>query len=205
MHNRFINNLNRARTLFDRLVLNGGSNITGQWRPLMITDRRDIAQSIFFECATQWENYAKQSFILNIRDAYGISAQKAEYVVGSPDQGLSRIMGWGDPGILKGRAENFLGINSTIAKLNNIPSHGQTFYNRLTWSHKIRNRIAHSGSSQPYNNILPTLGVPANQRRGLGPARLLTDYPERQPNNNRWFHQLIMNYENVANYFHDNV
>ncbi len=172
----------------------------------MITDRRDIAQSIFFECATQWENYAKQCFILKIRDTYTISAQKAEYVVGNPDQGLSRIMGWGDPKVLKERAENFLGVNSTIAKLNDIPTHGQTFYNRLTWSHRIRNRIeAHNGSNQTYNKILQILGVPANQRRGLGPARLLTDYPAMQPENNRWFHQLLMNYENVAIYFHDNL
>ena len=205
IHQRFIENLNRTRVLFERLVEHGGTDETGQWRTLRITDKREVAQFLFFESATQWENFAKQSLTLAIRDSYGISAQKADYVVGNPDQGLSRIMGWGDPKILKGRSANYLGINSTIAKINAIPGHGQNLYNRLSWSHKIRNRIAHTGPNKPYNDILNALGVPSNKRQGLGPARLLTDYPTSQPRNNRWFHQLILNYENVANYFLNNL
>lgn len=202
---RFITDLNRAKTLYNRLVEHGGTDETGQWRNLRITDKRDIAQFLFFECASQWENFAKLSLTLAIRDTYNISAQKADFVLGNPDQGLNRIMGWGDPKIFKDRSKHYLGVNSTIARLNAIPGHGQYYYNLLSWSHKIRNRIAHTGNNQSYNNILAALKVPANQRKGVGPARLLTDYPNSQPRTNRWFHQLILNYENVANHLLKNL
>jgi hypothetical protein len=190
--------ISRARTLFDCVVVNGASTKTGSARALRQPDRRDLAQFLFFEVAASWEHFARECFLLAVRNHYNASAQKIEFIVGHPDSGLKRVFGWAIPKQLMDRATNLIGINSEIARLNRVPM-GQRICERLNWAHAIRNNIAHDGTSSAYRDILRQMNVPAAERKGVGSGRLLLEYPAPVTIGDRWFDRLLWAYEAVAN------
>ena len=192
-----LGDIERARELFEIVVLDGGKEIEGEFHPYDQPTRRDLTQYLFLEVAASWEHFTREVFFIAVQHFYATSPQKVEYLAGHIDRGQDGVYGWASPDRLVERSTHLLGKNSEIARMKSIPN-GQQIYDRLAWSHKIRNRIAHVGPSVKYNRILSPMGVPAPKRQGLGPGRLLLDYPAGSPIGDRWFDRLLDNYQRVA-------
>lgn len=191
---QFHRDAQRARDLYSRLVGRGYSvEDDSEWAtPLRQPDRRDAAQFIFFEIAAKYEAIARDLFRIEVRLRLTDSPRRADYIMGNADRGLQGTMGWGSPRRLSDRARNLFGVTGFFARLE---SHvGATTYQRLSLAHKIRNHIAHSGTSA-YQNVLTALRVPRRARRGCGPGRILVDYPSSVRNDDRWFHRFVAAYE----------
>jgi hypothetical protein len=197
--------LQRARTLYDRIARNGMHLVGVNPRALRQTDKRDAAQFIFFEAAAQFEDFMFEAFKIESRHRLGISAVRVPYIIGSSDRGFTGIMGWAAPTVVRDRAENLYGRVGFFARLNTVL--GAATYQRLGYAHLVRNRIAHQGGDarKKYRNILGTLGVPVGSRKGLGPGRLLLEYPAASPPNDKWFYRFLTCYDDVVTSFNATV
>lgn len=188
--------IERARTLFDRIVVNGRRQ-TGPdaSTPLMQPDRRDAAQFIFFELAAKFEGFCREGFLIELRSNRNVKPKKAEDLI---KKLANSAFGWGSPKTLRERALLLFGPTGFFARLIEIV--GNTTYDRLCHAHIIRNRIAHTNTDD-YRKLLNQFNVPQKQRRGMSPGRLLLDYPSSANANNRWFHRLLVSYEDLVNHF----
>lgn len=194
---QFTSDLQRAHDLYATLVCDGYTVRDGsEWATrLRQPDRRDVAQFIFFEIAAKYESLARDLFQVEVRIRLVDSPQRAEHVMGSIDRGLQGVMGWASPKQVSRRAVNLFGKQGFFARLQTRL--GDTTYQRLMLAHKIRNRIAHSGTSD-YTQALATLAVPKRSRKGCGPGRVLIDYPASAGVDDRWFHRFMNAYESFA-------
>jgi hypothetical protein len=174
-------------------------------RALRQIDKRDAAQFIFFEAAAQFEDFMFETFKVEARHRLGISAVRVPYVIGNSDRGLTGIMGWAAPTVVRERAENLYGRVGFFARLDTVlPA---ATYQRLGYAHRVRNRIAHQGgnTATEYRNILGNLSVPAGSRKGVGPGRLLLEYPDASAANDKWFYRFLMCYDDVVTSFNATV
>jgi len=192
--------LNRAHTLYARLVMNGYTDKGGATpQALRQPDRRDIAQFIFFETAAEFEALVRDLFLIEVRKRLVDSRQRALYVMGHSDYGVQGVHGWGDIKQVRNRATNLFGRSGFFARSYEIL--GSALYVRLTLAHRLRNRIAHPGPStaSAYRKALAGLGVPKRSRKGAGVGRVLVDYPLKSSTSDRCFHRLLDAYLEFAN------
>jgi hypothetical protein len=197
--------LQRARTLYDRIARNGMHIVGANPTPLRQTDKRDAAQFIYFEAAAQFEDFMFEAFKIEARNRLGISAVRVPYIIGSSDRGLTGIMGWAAPAVVRERAEHLYGKVGFFGRLNTVlPT---ATYQRLGYAHLVRNRIAHQGgeAAARYRNILANMTVPAGSRKGLGPGRLLLEYPAASAANDKWFYRFLTCYDDVVTSFNATV
>jgi hypothetical protein len=190
--------LKRSRDLRTRLAVDGLYNKNGRTPPLPNTDKRDITVFLFFETAAAFESLAQEAFILCTRKEFSVQPKKAEHIAGSIDNGLERVMGWAAPPMIVKRSKAIFGKRYFLSLLqHNLP---QGHYDWLSHAHRTRNRIAHpSGKAKKELNRLQTaLGIPAAERKGTGPGRILSDYPSNSPADDRWFHRFLKAYESFA-------
>lgn len=191
----------RARVLYDRVALHGASVNGGATAPLSNPDRREMATFIFFEVAAKYEDFCAQALLIEVRSVYGVQPGRGKFILGSSDKGLTGFMGWASPKMISDRAEHLFGRTGFFARLEYWI--GATDYQRLSFAHKIRNRIAHSGPNarKDYSGILHQLTVPVAARKGLSVGRLLQDYPAAAAQNDRWFYRLLAAYEHTVREF----
>ncbi|MBN4049570.1 hypothetical protein JYT86_00770 [bacterium AH-315-N03] len=195
----FHNALDRGLQLYDRVCERGYTSKPSpggaiRYAALLQPDRRDIGELIFFEVAAKFEDYAKYVFSVEVRSQLTVTATQSEHIMGSSEYGLTRTSGWAVPGRLAERGKNVLGAASFHAKLkSNI---GSVTYDRLTWAHRVRNRIAHGGgqASKEYVKVLQGAQIAKAQRRGMSPGRFLMDYPKMAAKNDRWLHRFLAAY-----------
>ena len=186
----FVSDAQRALQLYQKLVMCGytAKEDAEYASPLMQPDRRDIAQFIFFELAAKFESLMRDLFEFETRIRIADSPSRVRYMMGTVDGGTDGVHGWASPKRLKSRGENLFGKVGFFAKLtDHIP--GST-HQRVTLAHKIRNHIAHSGT-KTYRDALSSLHVPASERSGCGPGRLLIDYPSTAAEADRWFNRFV--------------
>jgi hypothetical protein len=201
----FKDDLGRARTVFDRIALNGAYQDGDGFRKLMNHDRRDIAQYVFFEIAAQYEGFCCEAFKIEIRHRFGVEPQRAVHLMGSSDKGLAGVMGWASPHQVQSRAQALNGKNGFFGRFEKVIT--KPVYDRLAHAHKVRNRIAHNGGKavKDYNKILPQMQVPQGARKGLSVGRLLMDYPSTSPTGQRWFNLFLDAYELVVNEYDKSI
>lgn len=195
--NQFTTDIDRAESLYNTIVLDGyTAPDDAEWATrLRQPDRRDVAQFIFFEVAAKFESLMRDLFQIEVRIRLVDSPQRAEFIMGSVDRGLQGVMGWGSPKQVSDRAANLFGQNGFFARLQH--NLGDTTYQRLVIAHKIRNHIAHSGTSA-YKSVLGQLSVPQRSRKGCGPGRVLIDYPASAAIDDRWFHRFLGAYTDCS-------
>lgn len=188
----------RASDLYSRVALSGGFTNGAFYSPLMNPDRRDAAAFIFFEVAAQYENFCCEAMKIEVRKKFSVEPKRAVNIMGSSDKGLAGVMGWAAPNIIQSRAQNLLGKSGFFGRFEKIL--GKQVYDRLSYAHKVRNRIAHGGAKavSEYNKILQLLGVPAGSRKGLSVGRLLMDYPNASAVGDRWFDRFLAAYLKVV-------
>ena len=194
---RFKTDAERASQLYEILVRHGyTANDESEFaNPLMAPDKRDAAQFIFFELAAKFESLMRDLFQFEARIKIVDSPNRVTYMMGTVDNGVDGVHGWASPKRLKTRAQNLFGKVGFFARL---PEHiPETTLQRVTLAHKIRNHIAHSGTTA-YRDALSSLAVPARERKGCGPGRLLTDYPKTASNTDRWFFRFVNAYSEFA-------
>lgn len=204
--NKFQGDLERARTLHDRIAVSGATQVVnGTYSPLLNPDRRDAAQFIFFEAAAEFESFCTSAFRIEVRHMFNIQPRRADHVMGSIDRGLAGTMGWASPTRLKDRAQALFGKSGFFGRLD--VHLGVQTWDRLTYAHKVRNRIAHTGgnASKDFNQILGSLQVPVQSRKGLGVGRLLLDYPQNVQPNDRWFFRFIGAYLALSNAYRSHM
>lgn len=191
----------RANVLYERIALNGAVRNGANYARLMNFDRRDIAAFIFFEVAARYEAFCCDAFRIEVRKKFSVEPGRADNLMGSSDKGLSGVMGWASPQTVQERAQNLFGKTGFFGRLAVVVT--QPTYDVLARAHKVRNRVAHSGSKavSAYNNILGTLGVPAGSRKGLSVGRLLMDYPAGSVVGDRWFNRFVAAYDKVVDEF----
>lgn len=194
---QFTDDVNRGLHLYSTLVANGYTAETNSdtATPLRQPDRRDIAQFIFFEVAAKYESLARDLFQVEVRIRLVDSLSRSEYIMGTIDRGLQGVMGWASPKHLSERGEHLFGMNGFFAKLKQHI--GDTTYQRLSLAHKVRNRIAHSGTDA-YKQALGAMSIPQASRQGCGPGRVLIDYPASADADDRWFHRFCEAYKLFA-------
>lgn len=199
------NAISRANVLYDRIALNGAVRNGANYSPLMNPDRRDIATFIFFEVAARYEAFCCDAFRIEVRRKFSVEPGRADNLMGSADRGLAGVMGWAAPHVVQARAQNLIGKRGFFGRFATIVA--QPTYDVLTHAHKVRNRVAHSGSKavSEYNRILGQLGVPAASRKGLSVGRLLMDYPLGSAVGDRWFNRFVAAYERVVDEFNARV
>ena len=179
---KFNRDLLRARTLKRRLVERGRyEDSAGNTRSLPNHDKRDIAEFIFFEIASQFEHFALNVFTLAARSKFRIQPKRAAYVIGNIDRGLQGVFGWAAPAHIKKRAKALFGPSHFLSKLDSELPPG--VWNVLVHAHKLRNRVAHDGSqsTKALSDTLNYLAVPARARRGLSVGRVLLEYKSPAP------------------------
>lgn len=195
----FEKDLDRARTLYDRLVENGYSGAgLNKLARLRQPDRRDIAQFIFFEVAARFEDLIRDLFLIEVRKRLCDSPKRAAYIMGHSDYGLGSVHGWGDIRRVQKRAENLFGKAGFFAR---IEEHvGDQSYRYLPLAHILRNRIAHPGrtTAGKFRGALGSLRIPRESRRGASVGRVLVDYPMSAGRNDRWFHRFLDAYEEFS-------
>lgn len=204
--NRIRRAIDRARSLYDRMVVNGMTrNHAGTPVHLRQVDRRDAAQFIFFELAAKFESFLVDAFAMEARIKFDVQPQRAEYIVGHIDRGLDGVMGWAVPRNIRDRARHLHGVSGFFARLDSLL--GSTTYQRLHHAHVVRNRIAHASGSavSQYRQILGALQVPGASRQGLSPGRLLVEYPSATAVGDRWFHRFVSAYTQCVDSFNRSV
>lgn len=199
---RMRNQLTRSEDLFSKLVTHGLTrDAEGNAVPLRQPDRRDIAQFLFFESAAQFEGFMQEAFVIEARKHFDVMPSKAAYLVGTVDNGLRNVMGWGSPQRLAARGTNLFGANGYFGRLHAVL--GNQVYQRLVWAHALRNRIAHSAgdAGDTFTRALQGMQIPARARRGISVGRVLLDYPGGAPATDKWFHRLLQAYEEAVDHF----
>lgn len=194
--------IDRALDLYSRLIELGFTQSDNKHRKLTTPDQRDIAQFLFFEVASTWEQYCQECFVLAARDHFQCGRERAEKISGNIDRGLDRIGGWSNPKILANRAKALFGGNHCMARLDSATF--KTHSKRLTWAIAVRDKIAHSKgqkSKQAFRDLLTPMRVPKLGRQGISPGRLLLDYPIGVKPTNRWFHRFMRSYRRISTYF----
>jgi hypothetical protein len=204
---RIRTDIQRAKDLYSIIALHGmrynpTSNRSHKLRQI---DKRDAAQFIFFEIAAKYETFVLEAFDIEVRSRLGVSAMRVEYVIGNLDRGLQGVMGWGTPSVVVKRARNLFGTVGYFAKFEDVV--GNTTYQRLGYAHKVRNRVAHGSGSAvtEYRNVLGSLSVPAQSRKGLSVGRLLLEYPHKVAGSDRWFYRFVAAYSRVVETFNRSV
>jgi hypothetical protein len=142
-----------------------------------------------------------EAFTIEARSHLQISAVRIPFVIGNSDRGLTGVMGWAAPKVVRDRARNLFGKVGFFARLNNLLGAGT--YQRLGYAHLVRNRIAHQGgdAKSKYRHILGNLTVPVASRKGVGPGRLLLEYPTASAVDDKWFYRFLTCYANVVTRF----
>ncbi len=197
--------ISRANILYDRIALRGAARSDAGYSPLMNPDKRDVATFIFFEAAAQYEAFCVEAFRIEVRKKFATAPGRAESIMGSSDRGISGVMGWASPAIIQARAQNLFGKRGFFGRFEAIVT--PPIFHVLSCAHKVRNRVAHSGSkaTSEYNNTLGSLQVPAASRRGLSVGRLLMDYPSTSHIGDRWFNRFLAAYATVVDKFDGHV
>lgn len=197
---RFQADLDRAVSLFNVLILNGATccKTGGDYAPLMQVDRRDIAESIFFEAAAKFEAFAYFCFQYEVCKRFRASASKAAFLMGTPDRGTEGTFGWASPERLRQRGLNLFGVSSFFGRLN--VRLNKSTREDLTLAHLLRNRVGHDGNQarKKLETHLNRLHVPKNSRKGLSVGRLLLEYPAGSPQDERLFFVLLKGYNKFA-------
>jgi hypothetical protein len=199
--NTFLKSINRARTLHIRISQNGYSKKEGKrsYTELSHPDKWEVAQFLFFELASKFEEYAKFMFQCEVRSKFKVSATRSEFVMGDPDNGLDKKFGWGSIKQLKDRGKNIFHGASFFGALPS--SIGDKTYKRLTEAHTIRNRIAHDGGNakEHFIKLLETIGMSAGERQGMSVGKFLFNHPSDVEPEKRYFFQYLEAYEDFAN------
>ena len=208
---RFVAGMRRQHLLFLTTVVAGGTKmrmtgaqngILGFWgqnefHGLRQVDKRELVEAIFFEAAARFEEFAFDTFLYSVRKKFKVSAAKADFIMGHPDSGTSRISGWASVDTLKKRGLNCLGTTSFFARLN-TRLNART-RRALKLAHLLRNRIAHKGpASGELLKLMQEFGVPKNQMGGITPGRFLLEYPQAVQIQHRMFYILIFAYMRYA-------
>ena len=199
------NAIARAHDLHERICIKGATQNGDGFSRLLNVDRRDAASFIFFEVAAQYEYFCCEAFKIEVRTKFDVGPAKAENIMGSSDNGLDRVMGWAAPDVVQNRARNLFGKQGFFARFEILVT--KRTYDTLSHAHKVRNRVAHSGpkAASKYNTILAQLKVPTASRKGLSVGRLLLDYPEQSPVDERWFSRFLLAYGRVVDEFDRHV
>jgi hypothetical protein len=153
----------------------------------------------------QYEAFCCEAFRIEVRKKFSVGPSRADNIMGSSDRGLTGVMGWAAPSVIQPRAQNLFGKSGFFGRFEAILT--QPTFNVLAHAHKVRNRVAHSGSkaASDYNKIFGQLGVPAGSRKGLSVGRLLMDYPSGSALGDRWFNRFLAAYEKVVDEFDRHV
>jgi len=199
---QFRKDLNRAEDLFNLLVAKGGKlNTNNQFTGFLQPDRRDIAQSIFFEVAAKFEAFAFFSFQYAVARHFRIPGTRTVYVMGNIDRGTDGVFGWASPERLKDRGPRLFGKQGFFGRFNTHVN--SKTRNLLKQAHILRNRVAHDGkkSRREFETVMNALNVPRPSRRGMSVGRLLMDYPIASPPANRLFFQILKGYAKYIKQF----
>lgn len=199
--NEFLEATKRARTLYDRVVVNGYAVKSSGAAPTQLSspDRWDIAEYIFFEVAAKFEQFVKRTLILEVEKTMQVGRSRAEHMVGSSDTGIHPGMGgWAHVKKMKARAKGLLGATSVYAKLDtHLPNpHAQYLQIAVT----IRNRVAHGKGNDKFTEMLkkPPMGLTADECRGMNPGMLLAEYPKAAAPSDKWFFRILDAYDRWA-------
>jgi hypothetical protein len=175
---QFLNDMQRTRELFSILVEHGSSRYDpknpgipyGTPRPLRNVDKRDMASFLFLEAAAKFEGFCAQAFADEVASWYEITLPRADFVMGSSDNGTERTFGWSDPNRLEKRGANVFPAYRFFGDFKNKIT--PAVFTRLEQAKKIRNRIAHDPTMarEPIDKLATALGVPT---AGMSIGRLL--------------------------------
>jgi hypothetical protein len=205
----FLPHLARARELFSIFVEHGSSRFNPK-QPLFVhaqpvphrnVDTRDLTSYLFLEAAAKFEGFCLQAFKAEIVHWYGVTSVRADFVMGSPDNGTERTFGWADPKRLHERGQHLF---PAYRYFGDFKSHtGAAVYDRLVQAHKVRNRMAHDPSVaiESINKLAAGLGVPLGHQNGLSVGRLLLEYPLGSTIKHRFFFVFLDAYEQCAQSF----
>ena len=199
--NAFIGDLDRANKLYNRIAKFGLTNESGSADQLIVADRRDAAQFIFFEAAGKFEAFGYESFQIELRHKSKMQPKFATLAMRSID--MRQPSGWADPNMLQSRGKRIAARNAYFRILKTRL--GQTTWEYLEWARLVRNRIAHSGqkAAPGYIKMLNDMQISTRKRQGLSPGRLLMDYPENSNQTNKYFNRYIRAYRTYALKFYD--
>ncbi len=192
---KFNGDMLRAKSLKRRLIQNGYYQTpAAAHKRLPNHDKRDIAEFIFFEAASQFEHFALNVFILAARSKFNVQPKRATFIIGGIDRGLQGVFGWAAPAHLKKRANALFGASHFLSKLDKKLPAGA--WAALTHAHKLRNRVAHDGaqSSKALTDTFNYLSIPAASRRGMSVGRALLDYKAPNPVDRYMFEAIIVSY-----------
>lgn len=203
---QFLKDAARTRELHAMLVVNGSSRYDPRDHavllpaplPLRNVDRRDLTAFLFLEAAAKFEGFCFQAFAAEVRAWYKVTGARTDFVMGSPDNGTLRTMGWSDPQRLEERGSNlFPAYRFFGAFRQNITP---AIFDRLGQAKKIRNRIAHDPAiaHEAITKLAQNLNVPSN---GMTMGRLLSDYPLGVPPDQRYFFLFLGAFESCARAF----
>jgi len=201
-HKDFTSAVLRARQLYGR-ISNGWLLVGTKFRALRNPDKRDIAQFLFFDVASQWEAFSTSIFELELKRRYGVRPDVALRVMSDVD-GRGFISGYARPDTIRERAEVLLSKNSPWVNLRNAL--GEQVYKYLFYSYRIRNFIAHAGvgkGKNDFHKLLDELAIPKSERQGLSAGRLLLEY--RDSKGKIWFDALLDNYLVAADFIRRNT
>ncbi len=190
--------MERNSKLREKLHKNGTWNNSGISQSLPNSDKRDLTVFIFFETAAAFESFSQEAFLLAVRKKFGVQPKIATKLAGNIDRGLERVMGWAAPPRIVERAKAILGKTHFLVKLkDNLP---QNHYDWLSHAHRMRNRIAHPSeeAKQALNKLHTVLNIPQTERKGVGPGRILSDYPGQSADDDRWFHRFLKAYQSYC-------
>jgi len=195
--------MKRTRELFSILVEHGSSRYDpkapgtphGTPKPLRNVDKRDLASFLFLEAAAKFEGFCAQAFADEVTSWYGITLPRADFVMGSSDNGTERTFGWSSPYQLEKRGSNIFPAYRFFGAFKNKIT--PAVFVRLEQAKKIRNRIAHDPTMarEPINNLATELSVPT---AGMSIGRLLLEYPTGTGLADRYFFVFIKAFEDCA-------
>jgi len=199
--NEFLEATKRARTLHDRVVVNGYAVKSRGATPTQLSkpDRWDIAEYVFFEVAAKFEQFVKRTLILEVEKTMRVGRSRAEHMVGSSDTGIHPGMGgWAHVKKMKARAKGLLGATSVYAKIDIHLQNPQAQYLQIAVT--IRNRIAHGKGNDKFTEMLKKspMELTADGCRGMTPGMLLAEYPKTAGAADKWFFRILDAYDRWA-------
>jgi len=194
----FLKSSERARELHGRLVVNGYAvKVAGaDPKPLSQPDRRDLAEHLFFEVAARFEQFAKRTLILEVQKSLRVNKTRAEHMVGSSENGIPTSMGgWAHVSKMSKRAEGLLGMDSVYARIETQLKNPRVKHLQIAL--RIRNRIAHGPGNKDFTDMLgeQPFNLSKTKRKGVGPGKLLAEYPKGAAPADKWFFRLLDAYD----------
>lgn len=177
--------VDRAEWLRDAVAIAGFTLASRPGKPtktapskLRVTDKRDVAQFVFFEVAVLFEVLARYLFEVEVRSEHSLLLKDAKQRIKLADIAASRIHRWGVPKALQERGRD-LAVTKLHAQLR---THlGQADYDALAMAYRLRNRIAHGPKNAHFDAVMDWAKVPkvpTTKRQGCSPGALLLHYPQ---------------------------